>query len=89
MSSMLAQRVAINRLTDRFMAFTTVRISVCLCRAGPNMSSMLAQRVAINKLADSFMAFNTNYQDAGLFGVYAVCSDPSTIDDLVRLSPCT
>ena len=51
------------------------------------MSSMLAQRVAINKLADSFMAFNTNYQDAGLFGVYAVCSDPSTIDDLVRRMP--
>ena len=64
-------------------------ISAHVCRAGPNMSSMLAQRVAINKLADSFMAFNTNYQDAGLFGVYAVCSDPSTIDDLVRRSPRT
>ncbi|KAK9846657.1 hypothetical protein WJX81_008604 [Elliptochloris bilobata] len=50
--------------------------------SGPNMSSMLAQRVAINKLANSFMAFNTNYQDAGLFGVYAVCDQDASVDDL-------
>ena len=48
------------------------------------MSSMLAQRVAINKLANSFMAFNTNYQDAGIFGVYAVCDKDAQVDDLVR-----
>lgn len=34
--------------------------------------SELAQKVAANELAESFMAFNTNYSDAGLFGVYAV-----------------
>ena len=84
MSKTLALRVAINKLANSLMVAKAICISVRLCRAGPNMSSMLAQRVAINKLADSFMAFNTNYQDAGLFGVYAVCSDPSTIDDLVR-----
>ena len=40
--------------------------------AGANMASPLAQRVAINGLCNSYMAFNTNYQDTGLFGVYAV-----------------
>jgi hypothetical protein len=56
-------------------------------RAGPNMSSMLAQRVAINKLANSFMAFNTNYQDSGLFGVYAVVGKDQSVDDLARALP--
>ena len=76
--------MAISKLASSFMLVKAICISAHVCRAGPNMSSMLAQRVASNKLADSFMAFNTNYQDAGLFGVYAVCSEPSTIDDLVR-----
>ena len=51
------------------------------------MSSMLAQRVAINNLANSFMAFNTNYQDSGLFGVYAVVSKDQSVDDLARARP--
>jgi processing peptidase subunit beta len=32
-------------------------------------------------LAESVMAFNTNYSDAGLFGVYAVAK-PEALDDL-------
>jgi hypothetical protein len=51
------------------------------------MSSMLAQRVAINGLANSFMAFNTNYQDSGLFGVYAVVGKDQSVDDLARTRP--
>lgn len=48
---------------------------------GKNMGSELAQRVAINELAESIMAFNTNYKDAGLFGVYAIAK-PDSLDDL-------
>jgi processing peptidase subunit beta len=33
---------------------------------------VLTQKIATDNLADAFMAFNTNYHDAGLFGVYAV-----------------
>ena len=32
----------------------------------------MAQKIGANELAESVMAFNTNYSDAGLFGVYAV-----------------
>ncbi|KAL4550904.1 hypothetical protein Ndes2526B_g08997 [Nannochloris sp. 'desiccata'] len=51
--------------------------------AGGAMGSQLAQTVAANGLAESYMAFNTNYQDTGLFGVYAV-ADPheSDLEDL-------
>lgn len=49
--------------------------------AGKNMGSELAQKVAANELAESYMAFNTNYSDAGLFGVYAV-SKPDKVNDL-------
>ncbi|GAB2303335.1 hypothetical protein Dimus_037329 [Dionaea muscipula] len=38
---------------------------------GKHMGSELAQRVGINEIAESMMAFNTNYNDTGLFGVYA------------------
>uniref|UniRef100_A0A0D6R720 mitochondrial processing peptidase n=1 Tax=Araucaria cunninghamii TaxID=56994 RepID=A0A0D6R720_ARACU len=48
---------------------------------GKHMGSGLAQRVAINELAESIMAFNTNYKDAGLFGVYATAK-PDALDDL-------
>ncbi|KAJ0973896.1 hypothetical protein J5N97_015861 [Dioscorea zingiberensis] len=34
--------------------------------------SELAHKCAINDVAESIMAFNTNYEDTGLFGVYAV-----------------
>jgi processing peptidase subunit beta len=50
--------------------------------AGANMASPLAQRVAINGLCNSYMAFNTNYQDTGLFGVYATCEKNAPVDDL-------
>jgi predicted Zn-dependent peptidase len=33
--------------------------------------SELAQKVGANGLAENVQAFNTNYNDAGLFGVYA------------------
>ncbi|KAL4194795.1 hypothetical protein AMTRI_Chr05g70240 [Amborella trichopoda] len=33
--------------------------------------SELARRVGTHDLAESIMAFNTNYQDVGLFGIYA------------------
>ncbi|GBG76521.1 hypothetical protein CBR_g22269 [Chara braunii] len=49
--------------------------------AGKHMGSELAQKVAANDLAESVMAFNTNYSDAGLFGVYAV-GQPDKLDDL-------
>lgn len=48
---------------------------------GKNAGSELVQRVAINELAESIMAFNTNYKDAGLFGVYAIAK-PDELDDL-------
>lgn len=34
--------------------------------------SEMAQKVGANDLAESYMAFNTNYNDSGLFGIYAV-----------------
>ena len=37
---------------------------------------------AANGLCDSYMAFNTNYHDAGLFGVYAVADPGGPVDDL-------
>ncbi|KAH7295164.1 hypothetical protein KP509_27G035700 [Ceratopteris richardii] len=49
--------------------------------AGKHMGSELAQKVAANELAESYMAFNTNYSDAGLFGVYAVAK-PDKVADL-------
>ncbi|KAJ7530949.1 hypothetical protein O6H91_14G025900 [Diphasiastrum complanatum] len=49
--------------------------------AGKHMGSELAQKVAANDLAESFMAFNTNYSDAGLFGVYAIAK-PDALGDL-------
>jgi len=39
--------------------------------AGKHMGSELAQKVGANHLAEDVMAFNTNYNDAGLFGIYA------------------
>jgi predicted Zn-dependent peptidase len=33
--------------------------------------SEMAQKVGANGLAENVMAFNTNYNDAGLFGVFA------------------
>jgi len=39
--------------------------------SGKHSASPLTARIATDELADSFMAFNTNYHDAGLFGVYA------------------
>ncbi|KAI3816636.1 hypothetical protein L1987_16339 [Smallanthus sonchifolius] len=48
---------------------------------GKHMGSQLAQLVGISELAESMMAFNTNYKDAGLFGVYAVAK-PDCLDDL-------
>ena len=50
--------------------------------AGDAASPPLAQRVAANGLADSYMAFNTNYADAGLFGVYATADAGGHVDDL-------
>lgn len=49
--------------------------------AGKHMGSELAQKVGANHLAEDVMAFNTNYNDAGLFGIYAT-SKPDTLDDL-------
>ena len=50
--------------------------------AGGAASPMLAQRASANGLCDSYMAFNTNYHDAGLFGVYAVADPGGPVDDL-------
>ncbi|CAK9232449.1 unnamed protein product [Sphagnum troendelagicum] len=48
---------------------------------GKHAGSEMAQKIGANNLAESVMAFNTNYTDAGLFGVYAVAK-PDTLDDL-------
>ncbi|KAF6171698.1 hypothetical protein GIB67_007219 [Kingdonia uniflora] len=48
---------------------------------GKHVGSPLGQRVAINEIAESMMAFNTNYKDAGLFGVYAIAK-ADCLDDL-------
>jgi processing peptidase subunit beta len=44
--------------------------------------SPLAQAMYANKLANSFMAFNTNYADAGLFGVHVNTSANDALDDV-------
>lgn len=44
--------------------------------------STLAQRVATNELCDRYTAFNTNYSDAGLWGVSAVADKHVDLDDL-------
>jgi mitochondrial-processing peptidase subunit beta len=49
--------------------------------AGKNASSNLALKAASTGIAESFMAFNTNYNDTGLFGVYATCK-PDQANDL-------
>jgi processing peptidase subunit beta len=43
--------------------------------------SPLAQSLHANKLANSFMAFNTNYADAGLFGVHVSTDASDALDD--------
>ena len=43
--------------------------------------SPLAQSLAANDLANSFMAFNTNYADAGLFGVHVSSDAKEHLDD--------
>ncbi|CAM6049895.1 unnamed protein product [Sphagnum compactum] len=48
---------------------------------GSEVRSELAQKIGANDLAESVMAFNTNYSDAGLFGVYAVAK-LDHLDDL-------
>ena len=50
--------------------------------AGSAASTALAQRAAVNGFADSYMAFNTNYHDAGLFGVYCTADPHKGVDDL-------
>lgn len=51
--------------------------------AGKDAGSKLAEVVAANELANSYMAFNTNYNDAGLFGVYAIADHTkSDLEDL-------
>ncbi|KAH9327117.1 hypothetical protein KI387_007295, partial [Taxus chinensis] len=49
--------------------------------AGANLGSELARKVAANDLAESIMSFNTNYNDTGLFGIYAVAK-PECLEDL-------
>ena len=44
-------------------------------------ASPLAQSLAANNLANSFMAFNTNYADAGLFGVHVSSDAKEALDD--------
>jgi len=53
--------------------------------AGVNASSPLAAGLAANGLVDSFSAFNSNYNDAGLFGLYAVSSEAGHLDDMAWL----
>ncbi|KAK9867713.1 hypothetical protein WJX84_008185 [Apatococcus fuscideae] len=50
--------------------------------AGGHFMSTLAQRVATNQLCDRYTAFNTNYSDAGLWGVSAVADKHVDLDDL-------
>lgn len=48
---------------------------------GKHSGSELVQMCSCNDIAESVMAFNTNYQDTGLFGVYAVAK-PDGLQDL-------
>lgn len=48
---------------------------------GKHSGSPLTQRIASGGLAEGFTTFNTNYHDAGLFGVYAV-TDTRHVEDL-------
>ena len=49
---------------------------------GVDSGSTLASTLAANELVDSFSAFNSNYNDAGLFGLYAVSSNTAHLDDM-------
>ena len=49
---------------------------------GDATGTRLGSLCASNGLADSFTAFNTNYADAGLFGLYAVADPAGPVDDL-------
>ena len=46
-----------------------------------NAASPLAQSLHANELANSFMAFNTNYADAGLFGIHVSSDAKDQLDD--------
>lgn len=39
---------------------------------GPNGCTKLSQQCSSNELCESYNSFNTNYHDAGLFGMYAI-----------------
>lgn len=48
---------------------------------GADGPSTMSHRVASNDLAESYMSFNSNYHDAGLFGMYGIGPRDKT-DDL-------
>ncbi|KAF2864846.1 mitochondrial-processing peptidase-like protein subunit beta [Massariosphaeria phaeospora] len=52
----------------------------------PYLGSKLSSLVAENNLANSFMSFSTSYSDTGLWGIYLVTSQVTTIDDLVHFT---
>ncbi|KAF2017589.1 mitochondrial-processing peptidase-like protein subunit beta [Aaosphaeria arxii CBS 175.79] len=74
---------------DYFTALVTQAIVGNWDRAmgtSPYLGSKLSTFVSQNNLANSFMSFSTSYSDTGLWGIYLVSSNPTSIDDLVHFT---
>lgn len=50
------------------------------------LSSRLSHIVASNNLANSFMSFSTSYSDTGLWGIYMVSENLTSLDDLTHFT---
>ncbi len=85
--------MAIERLSHRDMSITVMTLLMWCMQAilgswdkhasgGKDFMSTLAQRVSTNELCDRYTAFNTNYADAGLWGVSAIADKHVDLDDL-------
>ncbi|KAK5121117.1 hypothetical protein LTR85_005601 [Meristemomyces frigidus] len=74
---------------DYFTALVTQAIVGNWDRAmgnSPYLGSKLSTFIHENKLANSFMSFSTSYSDTGLWGIYLVTENVTSIDDLVHFT---
>jgi len=52
----------------------------------PYLGSRLSTFINANNLANSFMSFSTSYSDTGLWGIYLVSENTTSLDDLVHFT---
>lgn len=50
------------------------------------LSSRLSHHIQTNNLANSFMSFSTSYSDTGLWGIYMVSENFTSLDDLAHFT---